>query len=92
MVEVSPKYIVCNLTEHVLYFCQAHIPMGNTNSTILNCLELHHKDRIPFHWTEKDSPKNVKFFIKDAQRESAHFTLHDGGSLAVTNIDSSGTM
>ena len=27
IVEVSPQYIVCNLSKHVIYFCQASTPM-----------------------------------------------------------------
>lgn len=64
--------------------------MGNSNETLLNCLELHHKQRIPFHWTDKTKDFTVKFFMQGGQSESSHFTLADGGSLFVTNVDRSG--
>ena len=53
-------------------------------------IELHPKDRMPFHWIEKNKEKTVKFFMKDARRESSHFTLADCGSLAVTNVTETG--
>ena len=48
------------------------------------------KDRSPFHWSDKDSPKLVKFFVEGATRASAPFTIADCGSISVTNMTQDG--
>ena len=52
MVEVSPKYIVCNMTRHKLYFAQAHIiQQGTKLDGSRHVLALKPQDRRPFHWS-----------------------------------------
>ena len=82
MVEVSPQYVVCNLSAHALFFCQAHVD----TDTIDHCLELEPGGRHPFHWIDREQPKTAKFFVRGAHRASTHFTLSDCGNIAVTNI------
>ena len=87
MVEVSPQFIVCNLSEHVIKFSQAVVDTERQGDL---CLVLNPKDRQPFHWTHKDAPKTVQFCLSGGTRASAPFPIADGGSLAVTNIASDG--
>lgn len=87
MVEVSPQYIVINLSSQDIYFSQAHIQLDIQSELVM---ALQPKDRQPFHWPQKNMPKQVKFKIHGAVRTTASFTLADCGSLAVTNVTESG--
>jgi len=50
------------------------------------CLPLKPKDRLPFHWSDKDKPKHVKFFVFGASKPSAPFTIADCGTISLTNV------
>jgi len=43
------------------------------------------KDRHPFHWSDRNQPHHVKFFVYGAAEASTPFTIADCGSLSVTN-------
>ena len=67
IVEVSPRFIVVNLTSRTIWFSQSYIPI--TEKT--HALALEPKDRQPYHWSSKEEDRMTHFSVEEAKRPTA---------------------